>query len=319
MKFFLSSALVSILCGLILLTLPDAKATTLAGLSYTGATNFKSFDLNGTLDLGKTETWEGILAYTYTDSTQGQVTDAQGGESKSNLFTGGIANTPDDFQKWEFDLNYWKDTINDLRYVGPKFSFGYTWLADEDDDVKPTLFAANVSLEADFYAATLERDPVTGKVTRKSRLAKATTQTLNFSQIHPTFEIEKPLFDEFVVPFAEYAHYFYSKKPDDIENSISKSSLHLSSSFVSGVNGAIGGFLTQSYSLGFTLNFQTATKLRLEYGRSQSATDDSWSPAYGATVTQSIGDHVEAKAGWSHSVQAGVSADYYTGALTYIF
>jgi hypothetical protein len=78
------------------------------------------FDLNSSLGLGEKKDWDTSLSYAHLHTTVGT-------ESETNQVQGGLSHPIGDAWEAHGDLTFWKDIINEIKYVGPTAGFTYKW------------------------------------------------------------------------------------------------------------------------------------------------------------------------------------------------
>lgn len=289
-----------------------AECKTSVELGYTGARNYGGEEFKGSVDLNKDHTAQVDGLYQHVDS------DIASQPSSTNQVTGGVSGSPNDSNDWRSSLSYWNDSINLIHYVGPSAGYTHTWLTDDDD--KTELFGASLDADLFFYSANVDV-ATTGKTVKKGTPppVKTTAEILTTSQFHPNLNLEKPLFNETVIPFATASHSFYSTDPSAIESSVNRRGVSFTPATLNDLNSMVGGFTKNTWSVGATLAFPTKTLLRLEFGKEQLATDNSWATEYSAKVNQAFGEHLTAELGWNHTIEDNVPVDYGLAQATYAF
>lgn len=109
------------------------EATTALGFDVTGGIGTSGFAANGSLDIKvdpHEKPWETSLGYTYLHSTVGT-------ESRTNQYNLGVAHPVDNNGDAHVTGTYWKDTLNDVKYIGPSLGFTYTWNEGDSSTTKP--------------------------------------------------------------------------------------------------------------------------------------------------------------------------------------
>ncbi len=330
--------------GITLLCLPAgtlAWASSSVGFDVSSGVGTFGSMIEGALDLPSRKTSPPMqisLSYANQHSTSGT-------DSRSNQYTFGLSQKADDHLEGHGSLNYWKDTVNDIHYIGPSLGFTYTWLepgapsAAEKPDVAPEAPTAEgptleskpepnetaaLSINADIFlygteisaSSTTRRvfDPTTHRFVDKT--IPGGTGDVHVTQFHPSITFEVPLWESALTPSLTAGHYFYSKNPAALEGLTGRPRF---SGSANQINGLVGGFLNNNgeADLHFTLPGKLETTTRI--GAEQSATDNKWATTQGVTLNRTFFDHLTAKLDWSRAIQAGNSSDVFTGGLTYGF
>ncbi|MBI3556090.1 MAG: hypothetical protein HY074_07490 [Deltaproteobacteria bacterium] len=295
---------------------PGALAKPHIGLTETAARGYSSTEADGSFHLDEKAQWDADVTFTHTNST------TSGNLSTANEFMFGATDFLDDANDWRGAIDYWNDTTNKIRYVGPTASYTHTWFETQgrvqDQDTVET-WGLTLDLGLNFYSADVDVTS-NGKEVRKGTpnvVTKAASVTT--TQFHPSLTLEHAFYDEALVPFITAGHYFYSVDPNTLESAVNKVGVRLSPASTAGVDVLVGGFIKNSWALGTVVVVAPKTKLKLEYGRNQSATDDTWSTAYSVKVEHTFGERWRGSLGWSHAVQQDVPIEFGTLGLAYLF
>jgi hypothetical protein len=289
-----------------------ARADSSVGTDVMEGIGNHGFDLNGSLGLGEKKDWDTSLSYAHLHTTVGT-------ESETNQVQGGLSHPIDDSWEAHGDLTYWKDIINEIKYVGPTAGFTYTWRGDaaEKADVAPEILGA--TLDADLFAYSTEVIASSRPVRlngRRTVILPPRTLTPSLTQFHPNLTVEKPSFDEALTPYLIYGHYFYSHNPDAIEALAGRPRL---AAFAGHLNALVGGFLNNNASVGLKMPWPWEVNFNGQFGFTQSATDNTWATIQEVTLDRTFFKHLKLKLDWSRSIQSGTSEDLFTGGLTYLF
>ncbi len=318
------------------------EATTSLGFDISGGKNLHGSDINGSYDIKPSDTqmpWTVSAGFSYFHSTLQT-------ESKTNTFNLGLDHALDNSNDFRGSVTFSKDSVNEIKYAGPSLGYTYTWLDNgsangtssgknasttykllsEEDTSGPgsvnTATAGNevaaLSFDMDIFVYSFDVTTAsqTVRVGRRTSVIAARTASDTITQVHPNVQFEKPFLDNRVIPSIEYGHYFYSKDPAGFANVAGAPRF---ATVAGRLNTLAGGFLNNNLdaavSFPLVLNIYAQPRIGVE----QSAIDNSWATIQEVTMTRMFWDHVQAKLDWTRTIQFAISADLFTGGLTYYF
>lgn len=316
------------------LATPGLNAASSAGGSYTGGKNYEGFGFKGRLDLDPKGTWEANASFAHVQSTGTSI-------SESNEISGGLDYSLNDSWAFHGSLTGWKDKINFIHYFGPTFGVTFNWnrsvpeqgarlkssqpdgsdTPDHLENESPDNILS-VTLSVDYFAygtdvQTSSRTVTIHQKNRRERLVIPPQQTqVTVDQIHPSIEIEKPLFDANVTPYISAGVYRYSKDPSLIEALAGRPRF---SAQAGRLNSLVGGFQKKSWEVGTEIDFPGDINLHGSFGKSQSATDLTWSKVGDIDLSHTFIDCLKIRAEWNRAIQNSESLTLWTGEATYLF
>ncbi len=312
------------------------EASNSLGFDVLGGVGTSGYGINGSVDLRPATVkspYEVSVSYSHQHSTIGT-------ESKTNQITGSLAHAFGDHWQASAQVTGFKDTVNDIHYVGPSLGWTYLWTNGSDSAPTDTELPSSqnemssepaekneiaaVSINADlfFYGTEVNASSTTRRVFNR-RLNRFVQQTVppssseeKITQFHPSITAEKPLFDSNATPYLTYGHYFYSRDPADIEALAGRPRF---ASSANQLNGLVGGFLNNNAEVGLRASLPWRVESDFRIGAEQEITDNKWATTQGITLSRPVISHMNAKIDWSRVIQSGISSDLFTGGLTYNF
>ncbi len=302
------------------------------GFGVSGGVGYWGYDANSSLEIQpdrRLKPWE-IFADVSTQHT------TIGTESRSNQIIGGLSHAMND--NWEFNgrLTYWKDTLNDLHYVGPTVGFTFVWNKEgepippefslarpSENDLSATappppdeILAVSLSSDFFFYATEVRTSSLTFTLFGRHFTVPPRQGTAHVNQIHPNVIIEAPLWEFRITPYLMAGHFFYSHDPAEIEDLAGRPIFAASANQL---NGLIAGFLNNNGEAGVRLIGPLHLQFSARLGADQLATDNTWATLQGLAVARKFWNCVRMKVDWARSIQSGISSDVWGGTVTYEF
>jgi hypothetical protein len=333
MRTFLVTATSFLMLGW--MTPRHADAETSAGFDVQGGVGTHGFDASGSLDIKPDpaqKPWEASLSASTLHTTVGT-------ESRANQFTIGLSHEADENSEGHGSLTSWKDTLNDIQYVGPTLGVTYTWLeggstrttnstshayeeggsaTPETEETSDRAERAAITLDTDlfFYTTDVSVSSRTVKVRGRQVVLPGGGGKLHDTQVHPNVSVEKPLWDESVTPYLTAGHYFYSRDPAAIENAAGRPRLAASAGHM---NSLVGGFLNNNGEAGVRFILPGDISATTKLGADQSSTNNKWATIQDIALSHRFLTRFKAKTEWTRTIQDGAAADLFSGGLTYYF
>jgi hypothetical protein len=236
-----------------------------------------------------------------------------GTETRSDQVVVGLSHTIDSHWSFNGRLTHWKDTFNDVDYVGP--SLGGTYIvsaAPEEDEI------AAISLNSDFffYETEARSSSSTIVVNRRREAVPARQGTVHVDQYHPSLQIETPLWDSLVTPYVKAGHSFYSRDPSAIEDLAGQP---IFSAMSNRLNSLVSGFLYNDGEVGLRWAAPLRCSVTFELGADNLATDKSWTTLQSIGVSRLFWGSWRTEFSWTRTIQTGISNDLFAGTLAYVF
>ena len=292
------------------------------GTSFAWGKNFKSFGIDATYGLDPKKEWTGILSLDHSHSSGGS-------NSNTNGLMLGVDHDVDADQFWKAGLAFSKDTTNQIGSFGPTGGYTYTWNtapspnALDNEELGDEILTIGLNADLFFYSAELEVT-ASGKTLPGKKgnppppsVTATRTATVRTTMFHPSLELDKSFLDDLLTPSVSGGYYLYTRPPSDIESASSLRNSRLTAD-LSSVNAMTDSFLKASWEIALSILARKGTRFRLSYGQEQSAIDNNWSTIARISWKQDLGNHFQARLGYSRAGQAETTSNTFTLGLIYL-
>ncbi len=311
---------------------PPARAGVSTTADWSTGNGYRGWDGRVRLDFDTRGEWSANAGYAWAHSKQGT-------ESFSKQVTAGFEHNPDDAWSFRGTLTGWKEYLSDVDYFGP--SWGFTYLAttrrptrrrrvfrkpdarepgapleSRSDEPPEELWGVSFDNDLFFYHAPQSSAPRTIKLGRSLVTAPPSPNALNVTQWHPYVELEKPLFEQNVVPSITVGHYFYTNNPSVIEEHAGQPRFSAAAGSLSSL---AGGFFKTNGEAAVDVLLPLRLRLHGALSAQQQASDSTWAITQELSLKSRIGEVLSLTARWDRTIQVGVSSDQYTAGLTLYF
>jgi hypothetical protein len=287
-----------------------ARATNSLGFDIYGGVGSSGWDTTGNYSFQpdpQSKPWDTSLQVSQLDSTIQT-------PSHARQITAGLQHALDENWALTGQATYWRDSLNDIKYVGPTLGFTYTMLDSSDSS---EFLAATFTTDFFFYGTEVTSSSTTVRVGKKTTHVPPQQEAMHTYQYHPNLNIEKPLMDQSITPYLTIGHYFYTgAAPADLEDLAGRPLFSISSNRL---NGLTGGFLSNNGEIGCQFRLPASFSAIARFGAQQLQTDNSWATIQGGSLSRTFGDHLKAKVEWIRTIEEGITTDLFDGGLTYYF